>query len=80
MASILRQDLLASLTDSALETAIASVASNYRAQWPEGSIKDTSDPQLFRQFRGEIMRYMVRRLNRKNLRNATYSLADAGRI
>jgi hypothetical protein len=80
MASILRADILNNLVDAALETAIASVATNYRAQWPEGTPKDTSDPQLFREFRKEILRVLTRRLNRKSLRNATYALQDGGRI
>jgi hypothetical protein len=80
MASILRADILNNLVDAALETAIASVATNYRAQWPEGTINPATDVQLAKQFRGETMRLMLRRLNRRILRNATYSAQDAGRI
>jgi hypothetical protein len=36
--------------------------------------------QFAKQFRGEILKVMTRRLLRKSQRNATYSAADAGRI
>jgi hypothetical protein len=80
MASILRTDILNNLVDAALETAIASVATSYRSQWPEGTINPATDVQLAKQFRGETMKLMLRRLNRRILRNATYSAQDAGRI
>jgi hypothetical protein len=80
MASTLRIDLLNSLADAALETAIASVATNYRSQWTagDGTQKATADVQNYLQFRKEIMNVMTKRLLRKGKRNKTYGLADAG--
>jgi hypothetical protein len=84
MAGILRHDLLASLADSALETAIAAVATNYRSQWTSDDgtqsnpMNMAADLQSYLQFRKEIMDVMTKRLLRKGKRNKTYGLADAG--
>jgi hypothetical protein len=78
MAGILRHDLLASLADSALETAIAAVASNYRSQWTSDDGTNLGDVQNYLQFRKEIMDVMTKRLLRKGKRNKTYGLQDAG--
>jgi hypothetical protein len=86
MAGILRHDLLASLADSALETAIAAVATNYRSQWTaddgtqSNPMNMAADLQSYLQFRKEIMDVMTKRLLRKGKRNKTYGLADAGVI
>jgi predicted lipoprotein len=86
MASVLRNDLLVSLVDTALETAIASVATSYRAQWTadDGTQSDpmnlSADLQSFLQNRKEIMGMMVKRLIRKSNRNKVYGLVDAGKI
>jgi hypothetical protein len=82
MASILRADILNTLVDSELETAIAAVQTKYNSQWDatDGTVNPTIDVQFAKQFRGEILKVMTRRLLRRNQRNATYSAQDAGRI
>jgi hypothetical protein len=86
MASTLRIDLLNALADSALETAIAAVATNYRSQWTaddgtqSNPMNMAADLQSYLQFRKEIMDVLTKRLLRKGKRNKTYGLVDAGII
>jgi hypothetical protein len=86
MASTLRIDLLNSLVDSALETAIGTVTTSYKSQWTaddgtqSNPMNMAADLQNYLQFRKEIMNLMTKRLVRKSLRNKTYGLADAGVI
>jgi hypothetical protein len=85
MAAILRIDLLNTLVDAELETAIDNVTTNYRSQWTsddgtQGDPMAAADIQNFLQFRKEIMGVMTKRLLRKLNRNKVYGLQDAGVI
>jgi hypothetical protein len=85
MASTLRTDLLNSLVDSALETAIGTVTTSYKSQWTaddgtQSNPMNSADIQTYLQFRKEIMNLMTKRLLRKGQRNKTYGLVDAGII
>jgi hypothetical protein len=85
MASTLRADLLLSLADTALETAISTVTSSYKSQWDatdgtQSNPMNSADIQTYLQFRKEIMGILMKRLARKSNRNKVYGLADAGII
>jgi hypothetical protein len=85
MASTLRIDLLNSLADAALETAIGTVTTSYKSQWDatdgtQSNPMNSADIQTYLQFRKEIMGVLTKRLLRKVNRNKTYGLADAGII
>jgi hypothetical protein len=85
MASTLRIDLLNSLADAALETAIGTVTTSYKSQWTaddgtQSNPMNSADIQTYLQFRKEIMGVLTKRLLRKVNRNKTYGLADAGII
>jgi hypothetical protein len=85
MASTLRIDLLNSLADAALETAIGTVTTSYKSQWTaddgtQSNPMNSADIQTYLQFRKEIMGVLTKRLLRKVNRNKTYGLADAGVI
>jgi hypothetical protein len=85
MASTLRIDLLNSLADTALETAIGTVTTSYKAGWTaddgtQSNPMNSADIQTYLQFRNEIMGVLTKRLMRKLRRNKTYGLVDAGII
>jgi hypothetical protein len=85
MSSTLRIDLLNSLADAALETAIGTVTTSYKSQWTaddgtQSNPMNSADIQTYLQFRKEIMGVLTKRLLRKVNRNKTYGLADAGII
>jgi hypothetical protein len=83
MASTLRIDLLNSLADAALETAIGTVTTSYKSQWTaddgtQSNPMNSADIQTYLQFRKEIMGVLTKRLLRKVNRNKVYGLSDAG--